>query len=73
MEVEDLPDLKEVKALHKALKKADVTWIATFRDSRGIDGIYKVMFTSDGIEGLSFHCSGPSALRLERQHCTAVS
>lgn len=42
IEVEDLPELKEVKALHKALKKADQDWVASFRDNGGMAGIYKV-------------------------------
>ncbi len=42
MEVEDLPDLKEIKALHRALKKSDEEFVAEFRDSGGMAGIYKV-------------------------------
>lgn len=42
LQVEDLPELKDVKALHKALKRADEPWIASFRDSDGMVGIYKV-------------------------------
>lgn len=49
METEDLPDLKEVKALHKALKKADEEWVETFRDSGGMGGIYKVCLGSDAV------------------------
>lgn len=40
--VEDLPELNEVKALHKALKKADEEWVASFRDNGGMAGMYKV-------------------------------
>lgn len=42
LQVEDLPELKDVKALHKALKRADETWVTSFRESDGITGIYKV-------------------------------
>eukprot|EP00903_Cladosiphon_okamuranus_P008076 g7790.t1 len=43
LQVEDLPELKDVKALHKALKRADETWVASFRENEGITGIYKCM------------------------------
>lgn len=43
MDVEDLPELKEIKELHRALKKADEDWIASFRDTGGVAGIYKVI------------------------------
>ncbi|CAM9520938.1 unnamed protein product, partial [Hapterophycus canaliculatus] len=43
IEVEDLPELKKVKALHKALKRADEQWICSFRDNGGMAGIYKAM------------------------------
>lgn len=42
MEVEDLPELDDVRALHKALKKADEDWVASFRDSGGMAGVCKV-------------------------------
>lgn len=42
IQVEDLPDLKKIKALHKALKRADEEWISSFRDNGGMAGIYKV-------------------------------
>lgn len=43
MEVQDLPELKEIKELYRALKKADEDWVASFRDNGGVAGIYKVM------------------------------
>lgn len=40
--VEDWPELDQIKALHKALKKADEDWVAAFRENLGMDGIGKV-------------------------------
>ncbi len=42
MEMGDFPDLKEIKELHWALKKSDEDFVADFRDSGGMTGIYKV-------------------------------
>ena len=42
MEAEALPELNDVKALHKALKAADEDWVRSFRDSGGMVGIGKV-------------------------------
>lgn len=46
MEVEDFPDLMVVKELQRALKAADEEWIASFRDSGGMEGICKVRFST---------------------------
>lgn len=63
LQLEDLPELKDVKALHKALKKAEEPWIASFRDSDGMVGIYKVCVCEGG--GGCFrvsYCCAPSRL-----------
>lgn len=51
LEVDDLPELKQVKALHKALKTATEDWIASFRDNGGVAGIYKVRTPWQVLEG----------------------
>lgn len=43
--VEDLPELRDVHALHKALKKADEDFVALFRDGGGMIGVYNVSNT----------------------------
>lgn len=40
--VDEWPELEQVKALHRALKKADEDFVASFRENGGMVGIGKV-------------------------------
>ena len=44
MEIDGLPELDDIKALHKTLKTADEEWVTKFREVGGMAGIGKVRF-----------------------------